>query len=66
MAKTKVKVVVKTGRKGDAGTLVARVPVAVVKNAKPQGKPIYQTKAQMNIHIRSGQRTTEFRYRGTR
>ena len=49
--KTKVKVVVKTGRKGDAGTLVARVPVAVVKNAKPQGKPFYQTKAQIHARI---------------
>ena len=51
MAKAKVKVVVKTGRNGDAGTLVARVPVAVVKNAKPQGKPIYKTKAQIHARI---------------
>lgn len=49
--KTKVKVTVKTGRKGDAGTLVARIPVAVVRNEKPKGKPIYQTKAQIHTRI---------------
>ena len=49
--KTKVKVTVKTGRKGDAGTLIARVPVAVVRNAKPRGKPFYQTRAQIDVHI---------------
>lgn len=61
--KTKVKVVVKTGRKGDAGTLIARVPVAVVKNAKPQGKPLYQTKAQLNLHIYGGSRPTSTKFR---
>lgn len=59
--KAKVKVTVKTGRKGDAGTLVARVPVTVTKNAKPTGKPIYQTKAQLHARIyttRNGQPRT--------
>lgn len=54
--KTKVKVTVKTGRKGDAGTLVARIPVTVVKNAQPKGQLMYRTKAQLNVHIyRNGQ-----------
>lgn len=60
--KTKVKVVVKTGRKGDAGTLIARVPVAVVKNAKPQGKPFYQTKAQIHARIYTNKNGQPRRY----
>lgn len=51
MAKTRVKIKVQTGRKGDAGTLVARVPIAVVRNAKPRGKLLYQTRAQIDVHI---------------
>jgi hypothetical protein len=49
--KTKVKVTVKTGRKGDAGTLVARIPVTVVRNAQPRGELLYRTRAQLNVHL---------------
>lgn len=62
-SKTKVKVTVKTGRKGDAGTPVARVPVAVTRNAKPTGKPIYQTKAQLTAHLYYGQRPAKTQLR---
>lgn len=56
MAKAKIKVSVKTGRKGGAGTLIARVPVAVVKTDRPVGERMYQTRAQLNVHIlRNGQ-----------
>ena len=49
--KAMVKVTVKTGRKGDAGTLVARIPVTVAKTERPKGKFIYQTRAQLNVHL---------------
>ena len=66
MSKAKVKVKVQSGKIG-SGTLIARVPVAVSHTDKPQQKRrLFQTQAQMNIHIRSGQRPAEFRYRGTR
>jgi hypothetical protein len=52
--KAKVKVTVKTGRKGDAGTLVAKIPVSVVKTKQPQGQLIYRTKAQLNLHSSRG------------
>ncbi len=51
--KAKVKVTVKTGRKGDAGTLVARIPVTVTKNAQPRGELVYKTKAQIGVHIKA-------------
>lgn len=53
----KVKVKVKTGKSG-TGTLIARVPVAVSRTAHPQGKPFYQTRAQITIRpktTRNGQ-----------
>lgn len=53
----KVKVKVKTGKSG-SGTLIARVPVTVSRTAHPQGKPFYQTKAQISIRpktTRNGQ-----------
>ena len=65
MSKAKVKVKVQSGKKG-SGTLLARVPVAVSHTDRPQKRRLFQTQAQMNIHIRSGQRPSEFRYRGTR
>ena len=61
--KTKVKIKVQTGRKGDAGTLVARVPVAVVRNAKPQGKPLFQTRAEIITHLERGSRPSNFKPR---
>lgn len=66
MTKAKIKVSVKTGRKGGAGTLIARVPVAVVKTDRPVGEMLYQTKAEVITHVRRGTRPTNFRPRRTR
>ena len=52
MSKAKVKVTVKPVKKG-SGTLLASVPVAVVKNDNPSGKRMYQTKAKALIDIRT-------------
>lgn len=52
MSKAKVKITVQSGRKGN-GTLLASVPVAIVKNENPSGKRLYQTKAQVGIHVRT-------------
>lgn len=52
MSKAKVKVTVKPAKKG-SGTLIASVPVAVVKNENPSGKRMYQTKAKALIDIRT-------------
>lgn len=64
MSKARVKVTVKTGRKGGAGTLIARVPVAVKRTDQPEGKRLFETQAQLNIHPNRGQRPSKFRYRG--
>lgn len=61
--KAKVKVTVKTGRKGDAGTLVARIPVTVAKTERPSGQLIYRTKAQMTAHIKYGKRPAKTQFR---
>lgn len=53
MSKAKVKVKIQSGK---YGTLLARVPVAVSHTDRPQKRRLFQTQAQMNIHIRSGQR----------
>lgn len=50
MGKARVKVTVKPGK---SGTLVASVPVAVVKNDNPSGKRMYETKAKALIDIRT-------------
>jgi hypothetical protein len=52
MSKAKVKVTVKPAKKG-SGTLLASVPVAVVKNDNPSGKRMYETKAKALIDIRT-------------
>lgn len=54
MAKAQVKVKVSSGKKGNSGTVLVRQHVVIVKNnaqAKPYGKPFYQTKAQLNVYI---------------
>ena len=52
MSKAKVKITVKSGKKG-SGTLLAGVPLTVVKNDNPSGKMLYQTRAQVGIHVRT-------------
>lgn len=52
MSKAKVKVTVMPVKKG-SGTLLASVPVAVVKNDNPSGKRMYETKAKALIDIRT-------------
>lgn len=63
--KAKVKVTVKTGRKGDAGTLVARIPVTVAKTDGPKGELLYRTKARMTAHIKYGKRPAKTQFRRT-
>lgn len=50
MSKTKLKVTVKSSKKA-TGTPIAKVPVAIKKNARPEGEPMYKTRAQLNLHI---------------
>ena len=52
MSKAKVKISVKPAKKG-SGTLLARAPVAVVKNENPSGKRMYETKVKALIDIRT-------------
>lgn len=47
-SKAKVKVTVKPAKKG-SGTLLASVPVAVVKNENPSGKRMFKTEAQITL-----------------
>lgn len=57
MAQTKIVVKVTPG-KSRGGTIIARSVVRLNKTDKPKGKPIYQTKAQLNVHLldKNGQR----------
>lgn len=50
MSKTKIVVKVTPG-KSRGGTIIARQVAALKKNGPKSGKPIYQTKAQLNVHI---------------
>lgn len=50
MAKTSIRVKV-SPRKSKGGTIIAKQVVRFKKNAKARGEPIYQTKAQMNVHL---------------
>ena len=52
MAQTKIVVRVTPG-KSRGGTIVVRSVVRLNKTDKPKGKPIYQTKAQLNVHLSS-------------
>lgn len=64
MGKAKVKV---KARNGKSGTKIAETKIAISPTEQPQQKRrLFQTRAQMNIHIKSGRRPSEFRYRGTR
>ena len=63
MSKAKVKVTVKPGK---SGTLLARVPVAVVKNDNPSGKRMYETKAQLITRIERGKRPKTTRLKRSR
>ena len=62
----KAKVTVKSGK--SSGTKLVSAEVRVVKTGgKPRitGKPIYQTKAQLNLHIGNGARPTKTQFRRT-
>lgn len=66
MAKAQVKVKVSSGKPSGNGTVLVRQHVVIVKNnaqAKPYGKPIYQTTAQITAHINRGQRPTKTQLR---
>ena len=65
MSKAKVKVSVKPVKKG-SGTLLASVPLAVVKNDNPSGKRMYETRAEIITKVRRGTRPKTFRPRRTR
>ena len=52
MSRAKVKVTVKS-KKGNGGTLIARVPMRIVPNDNPNGERLYQTKAKALIDIRT-------------
>lgn len=62
MSKAKVKVKVKSVSKG-SGTLLASVPVSVVKNDNPSGERMFQTKAEIITKVRRGTRPKNFRPR---
>ena len=66
MAKAGIKVSIKTGRKGGAGTLLARVPVAVVKTDRPAGERLFQTRAEIVAHLNRGSRSSTFKPRRAR
>lgn len=66
MAKAQVKVKVSSGKPSGNGTVLVRQHVVIVKNnaqAKPYGKPFYQTKAQMTAHFYYGQRPAKTQLR---
>jgi len=52
MSKAKVKVKVKSVSRG-SGTLLASVPVTVVRNDNPSGERMFQTRAKALIDIRT-------------
>ena len=57
MSKAKIKVTVKPG-KGGSGALLTSVPLSIEKNDHPNGKKMFQTKAQITIRpktTRNGQ-----------
>ena len=56
MSKAKLKVEVKTGAQGPkVAESKAKVVVAQATN-KPKGKPVYQSKAKLNTHLRVGRK----------
>lgn len=64
--KAQVKVKVSSGKPSGNGTAIAKAHIVVIKTdaqRRPAGRPIYATKAQMNIHIHSGNRSSSFRPR---
>lgn len=56
---SKPRVVIKVSpKKGKGGTIIARQVVKVNKTKRPEGKPMFQTRAQLNVHLttRNGER----------
>lgn len=52
MSRAKVKIKVRSSNK-KSGTLLASVPIAVVKNDNPSGERMYQTRTKALIDIRT-------------
>jgi hypothetical protein len=55
----KSRVVIKVSpKKSKGGTIIARQVVKVNKTKRPEGKPMFQTKAQIDVHLtnKNGQR----------
>lgn len=65
MSKAKVKVKVKSVSRG-SGTLLASVPVTVVRNDNPSGKRMYETKAELITRIERGKRPKTTRLKRSR
>ena len=58
MAKGKVKIKVSSGKSGNSERLSTQ-KVYIKKNVDAQGKPFFQTRAQLNLHIQRGTRPTK-------
>lgn len=65
MSKAKVKVKVKSVSRG-SGTLLASVPVAVVKNDNPSERMMYETRARIITRIERGKRPKTTRLKRSR
>ena len=50
MGKTRVVIKVSPG-KSKGGTIIARSVVKVNKAKTPEGKPLFQTKARLHLHV---------------
>lgn len=55
MSKARIKVTVKKGTP-NGKRLVASMPIAITRNSNPTGQRLYQTKAQLHMHLYRGQR----------
>lgn len=66
MSKARIKVKVKPKSKDAAGTIVASMPIAIVKNDHPDGKKLYETKARIITRIERGNRPKTTRLKRSR
>ena len=56
MSKAKLKVEVKTGKQGQKIAQSETKVVVAPSKEKPKGKPVYQSKAKLNTHLRVGRK----------
>lgn len=56
MSKAKLKVEVKTGSQGPKIAESKTTVVVAQATSKPKGKPVYQSKAKLNTHLRVGRK----------